>query len=159
MVDRDGELVPGQAEITGQQGPGQFDGVWLEIVAEGEVAQHLEEGVVASGIADIVQVVVLAAGANTFLGRGRPGCRRGLGAREDILERHHPGIDEQQGRIVLRDQRRRGRHGMALASEVVEEGRADVVQAFHGGSLTKPGTGLKGKQITGTVWIKECPES
>jgi hypothetical protein len=42
----------------------------LEIVAEGEVAEHLEEGVVAGGVADIVEVVVLAAGAHAFLRRG-----------------------------------------------------------------------------------------
>jgi hypothetical protein len=39
----------------------------LEIVAEREVAQHLEEGVVARRVADVFQVVVLAAGAHAFL--------------------------------------------------------------------------------------------
>ena len=42
----------------------------LEIIAEREIAHHLEEGVVPGGVADIVEIVVLAAGAHAFLGRG-----------------------------------------------------------------------------------------
>ena len=34
---------------VGQQGPGELDGALLEVVAEGEVARHLEEGVVPGG--------------------------------------------------------------------------------------------------------------
>jgi hypothetical protein len=39
----------------------------LEIVAEREVAEHLEEGVMTRGIADVVEVIVLAAGAHALL--------------------------------------------------------------------------------------------
>ena len=60
----------GEAEILGQQVPGVGDGAFLEVVAETEIAQHLEERVVAGGVADIVQVVVLAAGADAFLRGG-----------------------------------------------------------------------------------------
>ena len=42
----------------------------LEIIAEREIAQHFEESVMARGIADVVEVVVLAAGAHAFLRRG-----------------------------------------------------------------------------------------
>ena len=41
----------------------------FEIVAEGEIAEHFEEGVMARGVADIVQIVVLAAGAHALLAR------------------------------------------------------------------------------------------
>ena len=58
--------------------PGELDGALLEIVAEGEIAEHLEEGVVARGVADIVEVVVLAAGAHAFLRRGRARIGRGF---------------------------------------------------------------------------------
>src|SRR5690606_451001 len=60
-VDGGPEAVPGQAELLRQEGPGEADGVALEVVAEREVAQHLEEGVVAGGLAHVLQVVVLAA--------------------------------------------------------------------------------------------------
>ena len=66
-IDGDGQPVLRQAEFLGDEVPGELDGAVLEIVAEREVAEHLEEGVVARGVADIVEVVVLAAGAHAFL--------------------------------------------------------------------------------------------
>ena len=56
-----------QPELLGDQVPGKLDGLFLEIVAEREIAEHLEEGVMARGVADIFEVVVLAAGAHAFL--------------------------------------------------------------------------------------------
>ena len=67
VVDCDQQLVLGQAVFARHQFPCMVDGAFLEIVAEAEVAQHLEEGVMARRIADIVQIVVLAAGPDTFL--------------------------------------------------------------------------------------------
>jgi hypothetical protein len=46
------------------------DGFLLEVVAEGPVAEHLEERVVIGVEADVVEVVVLAAGADALLGVG-----------------------------------------------------------------------------------------
>ena len=43
------------------------DGLFLEIVAKGEIPKHFKEGVVPRRIADIVQVIVFAAGAHAFL--------------------------------------------------------------------------------------------
>ena len=131
-VDRDQQPVLGQPELLGDQVPGEFDRALLEIVAEGEIPQHLEEGVVARGIARHC--------------RGRCACRRParisatwsrarvgalLRAGEDVLELHHAGIGEHQGRIVARHQRRRRHDLMAVAREIVEEGRSDLVDAAH----------------------------
>jgi hypothetical protein len=52
----------------GQEIIGVANGFAFEVVAEGEVAQHLEEGVVARRRADVFQVVVFALYAHTFLG-------------------------------------------------------------------------------------------
>ncbi len=113
-VDRDHQPVGRQAELLGHQVPGELDGAVLEVVAEREVAEHLEEGVMARGVADIVEVVVLAAGAHAFLRGG--GARIGtlLQAGEDVLELHHARIGEHQGRIVARHQRRRRQHLVPL---------------------------------------------
>ena len=43
------------------------DRLLLEIVAEGEIPEHFEKRVMARGIADIIQIIMLAAGANAFL--------------------------------------------------------------------------------------------
>ena len=103
--DGDQQLVLGQAEVARQQGPGVLDRLWLEVVAEGEIAQHLEEGVVARGVAHIVEVIVLAARADAFLRRRRGGIGALFLAGEDVLELHHAGIREHQRRVVARHQR------------------------------------------------------
>ena len=51
------------------QFPGERDGVALEVVAEGEIAQHLEKRVVPPGIADVFEIVVLSARPHAFLRR------------------------------------------------------------------------------------------
>ena len=59
-----------------EQLPREGDRVGLEVVAEREVAEHLEERVVARRVADVVEVVVLAAGAHALLRGGRARVRR-----------------------------------------------------------------------------------
>ncbi|MNX80834.1 hypothetical protein D3C86_1125030 [compost metagenome] len=135
VIDGDQQTAGIKAEFLGQQAPGALDGVVLEVVAEREVAQHFKEGVVTRGVADVVQVVVLAAGAHAFLRRRRALVGRGGGAGEIVLERHHARVDEQQGRVVLRHQRSRLHLLVAVGREVVEEGGADLFQAGHGVSL------------------------
>jgi hypothetical protein len=141
-VDRDQEPAGIDGEILGYQPPGQGDGVFLEIVAKGEVPQHFEKGVVPGGVADIVQVIVLATGAHALLRRGRTGRRRGLLAGEDVLERHHAGVDEQQGGVAPRHQRSRSDDGVIALTEITQKGAADLVQAWHrvSGSKRRPAT-------------------
>ena len=78
-MDGDPQPVRCDAEIvrTGDKLPGERDRFALEVVAEGEVAQHFEEGMVPLGVADLLEVVVLAAGANALLAGGGPACSRG----------------------------------------------------------------------------------
>src|SRR5690606_12552119 len=71
-VDGDPHAVPVEAEDLGQQLPRPRDGLSLEVVAEAEVAQHLEEAEVARRAPDGVEVVVLAAGPDALLHAGRP---------------------------------------------------------------------------------------
>ena len=84
--DGDVELVFGQAVFLGDEVPGEADGVGFEVVAEGEVAEHLEERVMAAGVADIFEIVVLAAGAHALLRAGGAGVVALLEAEEDVLE-------------------------------------------------------------------------
>ncbi len=100
------QSIGGQPELPGDEVPGELDGTILEIVAEREVAEHLEEGVMARGVADIVEIVVLAARAHAFLRAYRARIGALLKAGEHVLELHHAGIGEHQRRIVARHQRR-----------------------------------------------------
>ncbi len=137
-INRDQQLLGRDRVILGDQLPGERDGALLEVVAEREIAEHLEEGVVARGIADIVEVVVLAAGAHAFLRRGGAHVRALLQAGEDVLELHHAGIGEHQRRVVARHQRR-GRHDLVVvAGEEIEEAFADIVDAAHRNAVLAP---------------------
>ena len=134
-IDGDQEFGFVQAEIAGQQFPRIGDRVFLEIVAEAEIAQHFEERMVARGVADIVQVVVLATGADAFLRGGGADIGPSLLPGEHVLELHHARVGEHQGRVVARHKRRAFDDLMPVAGEIVEEGGANVVAAGHGGRL------------------------
>ena len=131
--DGDEQPVLGQAVLPGDEVPGELDGAILEVIAEGKIAQHLEEGVVAGRVADVLKVVVLAAGAHAFLRRDRAAVVALLPAGEDVLELHHAGIGEHQGRVVARHERARRHDPVAVGGEIVEEGPAYVVGALHRG--------------------------
>ena len=66
MIDRRRQPVGIEAPLLRDQVPGELDRAILEVIAEREIAEHLEEGVVPGGVADIVEVVVLAAGADAL---------------------------------------------------------------------------------------------
>ena len=70
MVNGDAEFFRRQAKDLCQQVPGEGDGFGLEVVAKAEVTEHFKEGVVARSVADVFQVVVLAAGAYAALRGG-----------------------------------------------------------------------------------------
>jgi hypothetical protein len=119
----------------GQKFPGPLDRFLLEVIAEAPVAEHLEEGVVVGVLADVVEVVVLAAGADAFLRVGGAGIRRLLGAQEVRLELVHAGVGEQE-RLVAARHHRRGRHERVavLLAKKVDELLANLVGGRHGRS-------------------------
>ena len=89
-----------EPEALGHQLPGERDRLLLEVVAEGEVPEHLEEGVVARAAADLFQVVVLARDAHALLRGGGALVGARLLAGEHALEGHHAGVGEQQRRVA-----------------------------------------------------------
>ena len=123
----DVEPVFGQAVVLGDQVPGELDGFGFEVIAEGEIAQHFEEGVMAAGVADVFQVVVLAAGAHAFLRGGGARVVALFEAQEDVLELVHAGVGEQQRGVVRGDQRGTAHHAVAARGEEVEKALSDFV--------------------------------
>ena len=126
LVNGNQQAIGRQLPDLGQQLPGPGNGVLLEVVAEGPVAQHFEEGVVAGGVTDLVQIVVLAASTQAALDVGRAHVAALFRAKEHVLELHHAGIGEQQGRVVAWHQGCRRHDGVALALEEFEEVSADL---------------------------------
>ena len=136
-VHRDPQPLPGQFQVAGEELPGEANGLSLEVVAKAEVAEHFEEGVVARGVADIFQIVVLAAGAHTALRAGCAGTGPWLQAQKHVLELVHTGVGEQQRGIVRGDQRTAGDASVLLRCKVSEESLANV-EGFHSGEKNIP---------------------
>ena len=129
--DGDVQLVFGKAVILGDQVPGEFDGVGFKIVAEREIAQHFEEGVMAAGVADVFQVVMFAARAHAFLRSGGTRIVALFHAGKGVFELVHARVGKQQRGIVRRDQRRAAQHAVAAGGKEVEEKLSDFVTC-HG---------------------------
>ncbi len=130
VVDGDPEAVPVEPEDLGQQLPGHWNGAFLEVVAEAEVAEHLEEGAVVGVRADDLDVER----AKAFLhARGTwPGSD--LVPDEVGLEGDHA-RDGEQHRRVVRDEAGRGHGGMRPINEEAREGRPQFV-GVHDDELT-----------------------
>ena len=112
-----------------QKLPRPGDGFMLEVVAEGEVAEHLKIRAVARGLADVFNV----AGADALLAGADAVARRLLIALEVGLHRRHAGVDEQQARIILRDEREARQAQVPLRLEKAQEHLAQFIQTiwFH----------------------------
>ena len=126
LVDGDGELLGRKLVHLGEELPCPVDGVMLEIVAEAEVAEHLEESVVACGIAYVLKVIVLAAGAYALLGGGGSRIAAFFLAEINILELIHSRVGEKQRGIIVRHQRAGLNHCVSLGLEEVKVRRADL---------------------------------
>jgi hypothetical protein len=138
VVREDGGLqaVLGQPQLLGQQFPAEADRVFLEVVAEGKVAQHLEERVVPRGPPDVLEVVVLASRPDALLGGGGPDVLAALLPQEDGLELHHARVREQERGVLDRHEGGRAHHGVAAAAEIVEESRADLAPGHRSDIMT-----------------------
>src|SRR6056297_3229613 len=131
LVHRHPQPLWRETTVYGEKFPSEFNRFALEVIAKTEVSQHLEEGVMTSRVADVFEIVVLAAGAHATLGSGCPLVIALLGAQENVLELHLAGVGEQQRRIVARDQRT-GAHDLVVAhGEEFEEFAADFGSRFH----------------------------
>src|SRR6185369_11687156 len=85
-----------------------------------------EERVMARRLADLVEVVVLAAGAHALLRGRRTLVAAGLRAGEHVLELVHAGVREEQRRVVLRNERARRDDLVVVLLEKLQERTANV---------------------------------
>ena len=121
FIDGGVEPVRLQAHHLGQKFPTPGNGLVLEIVAKGEVAQHLKVSAVAGGLTDVLNV----AGADALLAGADPAAGGLHLALEIGLHGGHAGVDQQQGLVILGDQRKAGQAQMTLT---LEEGQEHLPQ-------------------------------
>src|SRR5271157_1260470 len=126
--DADVEFLLGDGEFLGDQLPRPGNGLLLEIIAEGEVAEHLEEGEVAGRAADLFEIVMLAAGADALLGRAGAVVVALLAAEKNVLELIHAGVGKQKREVVCRNQRRRADNAMVALSKEIEEPAPNLIR-------------------------------
>ena len=153
------DALRGEAPALDDQLPRPLDGFLFEIVAEGPVPEHLEEGVVIRVEADVIEVVVLAARADALLGVRRARVAAGdcaapfrdvraFLAEEDGDELVHAGVREEEVWRVRHE--RAARHdGVLFLAEEIEERLADLGAGEHGvGAAVFGGRVEKGAQAT-----------
>ena len=126
-VDGDPDTVAVEAQTLRDQLPTPGYGGLLEVIAEREVSEHLEENEVAFGSTDVVEVVVLPAGSRALLHRRRPGIGCHLIADEIRLEGDHPG-DREQNRGIVRDEARGLHCGVLPLGEETGERATEFVR-------------------------------
>ncbi len=119
--DGDPETFSVNAQGVRQEFPAVGNRFFLEIVAEGEVSKHFEEGVVAGRSSDVLEIVVFARDAKAFLGTGGPFVATRLFTREDPFKGNHAGVGEKEGRIVMRNQRSTCHNRMVMAAKEIKK--------------------------------------
>src|SRR5205823_10037653 len=126
-MDGDANFGRIQRELARDELPCKRDRISLEVIAEREVAEHLEKRMVASGMAHLLEIVMLAAGTHTFLrSRSAASERWLLQSQKYFLELDHSRVGEQQRRIITRHERGAWPNGVTRASEIVEETKSDL---------------------------------
>ena len=126
---REPQTVDVEPVDVDQQFPGKADRICLKVIAERKVPEHLEKCEMACGTADVLQIVMLAAGADALLRAGGSLVRTLFPAEKDILELIHAGVREQQRRVVTGDERRARHDTMAVALEKAQERRTSLVRS------------------------------
>ena len=96
------QALHGESPALHDELPGPGDGLFLEIVTERPVTQHFEEGMVVGILAHILQVIVLATGADALLRVGSASGfpRRGPHTQEIRYKLVHACVREQQARAL-----------------------------------------------------------
>ena len=114
---------------AGQEFPAPCNGFLLEIIAEGEVAQHFKIGAVTGSFADVFNV----AGTDALLAGGDTATGGLLLTGEEGLHGRHTGVDQQQRSVILGNQREASQTQMSLGFHKGQEHLTQFVESkvFH----------------------------
>ena len=99
LIHRDVQTVLGDSHplIAGQELPCPRNDLVLEVILEGEVAQHLKEGAMAGSDAHALDI----RGADALLAGSHAVAGRLLLCQEPLLHGSHAAVDQQQAGVVL----------------------------------------------------------
>ena len=113
FVHRDVQAVlrNGHPLVRSQELPCPGNDLILEVILEGEVAQHFKEGAVAGSDANALDI----RGADALLAGGHAVTGRLFLSQKPLFHRCHAAVDQQQAGVVLRHQREAVQTQMTLA--------------------------------------------
>src|SRR6185312_14384496 len=141
LEDRDEQLVLRDPKPLrrSDQLPCEADRVFLEIIAERKIPQHLEKRMVTIRKADVFEIIMLAARTNALLRRSRTPVVALLQTKKNVLELVHSGVGEEQRVIVRGNERRRMDLFVSILNKKIEELAAYLGASQHDDcSMMKP---------------------
>ncbi len=124
-VHGDPKLFRRKHKVLCQQLPCVLNRIALEIITKAEIAEHFKESMVTGGIADVFQVIMFSACANTLLTGRRTFVGTLVKSKENILELVHTGIREEQSRIISGNNRAGGNNRMPLGLHKLQKCRSN----------------------------------
>ena len=101
----------------------------LEVIPEGEIAQHLKKGAVAGGFAHVFNI----RGADALLAGGHPVPGGFFLAQKPLFHGSHAGVDQQKAVVSLGNQGEAGQTQMPLLFKKMQELFPQLIQSrpFH----------------------------
>ena len=124
LINRRIQTVRIQLHHLSQELPAPCNGFLLKVITEGKVAQHFKEGAMTCGLAYILDIT----GTDTLLTGCHAAARRFLLTGKIRLQRSHTGVNQQQGLVTLRNQRKARQSQMFLGLKEREELFTDFIQ-------------------------------
>src|SRR4030095_1340071 len=121
-VDGHPEAILCEAVDLGEERPLPADAIALEVVAKGEVPEHLEERVMARRAPDVLEI----GDAEALLRRGHALPRKLREPQKRVFEWVQPGAVEEQRRVVRRNERVGRRALVRLRLEEAQIALADL---------------------------------
>ena len=115
-INGDPKLIRRQFQLFGQKFPSPGNDFLFEIIAKREVAQHFKISMVTSCAADVFNIVR----TNTFLAGRNARRRRFHLPCKKRFERCHSSPNQQQGRIIMRNERGTGKNQMTVCLEKIQ---------------------------------------
>ena len=134
-----------QSHHLGQKLPGPGDGLFLKIIPEGKVAQHLKEGAVAGCFSHVLNITC----PDTFLTGGHTGSGRDLRSGKIRFQRSHSRIDQQKTFVILGNQGKTLHHQMTLALKKIQKHLTKLIYSilFHCSILLRYITAADGSAV------------
>ena len=132
-MDGNPQLISGQLQFFSQKFPAPGNNFLFKVVTKGEIAQHFKISMVAGSVTYIFNIT----GTHALLAGGDTGRGRLHFASKERFKGCHASTNNQQGRVILRNQGCTGQHQMATILEKFQELFADLITShvFHNFSL------------------------